>query len=190
MYTHWEIASLSQKKARCSFRQWVSKSGQSRTKVSFQRCWESLSVPLFKVRSSIPLAKKAQMACMLSIHSHSQERHLVDSRDPCCQVMTRLYSLAAQNSLDSFHSCQVEIFYSGQSIMLLAPEKCPKCILRLRSGHSEWKTWAKDSSASDLLRLWLPREPVNGLQNREGEELRKEALSDEIPGSARFQKKL
>lgn len=42
--------------------------------------------------------------------------------------------------------------YSGQPVMLLAPEKCLKSIPYLRSGHPRRKTWAKISNASYLLR--------------------------------------
>lgn len=96
--------------SRMQFRQWVSESGQSRTKVFFQRCWKRLRVLLFKGRPSTALAIRGQIASVSSTHSHSQERHLFDSRECGCQVITRLYSLPAQNSLDNFHSWQVEIF--------------------------------------------------------------------------------
>lgn len=43
-------------------------------------------------------AKTGQRAGVLSTWSHSQERHLVDSREPGCQVMTRLYSLPVQTA--------------------------------------------------------------------------------------------
>ena len=65
-----------------NFKQWISNNGQSKTKIFFspEVLEESLS-------------------------SHSQERHLVDSREPGYQVMTMLYSLPAENNLDKIQSC-------------------------------------------------------------------------------------
>ena len=69
-----------------NFKQWVSNNGQSRTKIFFPEVLEE------------------------SLSSHSQERHLVDHREPGYQVMTMLYSLPAENNLDQIHSFLVRIF--------------------------------------------------------------------------------
>lgn len=81
--------------------------------------------------------------------------------------------------------------YSGQPVMLLAPEKCLKSIPYLRSGHPRRKTWAKISNASYLLRQCSQEKLL--MEFRIGRKKKQKGggtPSGEIPGSARLQKKL
>lgn len=75
--------------------------------------------------------------------------------------------------------------------MLLAPEKCSKSIPYLRSGHPRSKTWAKISSASYLLRQCSQEKLLMEFRiGRKKNQKKGGVLSGEIPGTARFQKKL
>lgn len=88
-----------------SFKQWPIKDKSFFPKVLEESLSSTVQGRTFKA-----LAKKGQIACVLNTHSHSQEKHMVENREASCQAMTMQYSLLTQNSLDNFHSCQVEIF--------------------------------------------------------------------------------